>query len=56
MEEMITLKIPKNEVDVFLKVVEDIKFISEAEKGDEEISKGKFKTLDQIRKKYGTHS
>jgi len=53
---MLTLSIPKSEVDVFLKVVEDIKFMREAEKGDEEISKGKFKTLEQIREKYKIHS
>ncbi|MCS4541159.1 MAG: hypothetical protein HY929_02360 [Euryarchaeota archaeon] len=55
MEEMVTLKLPKKDVEAFLRVIEDIKFIEEAESGDEEINKGKFKTLDQIRKKYGTH-
>ena len=50
--EMITLKLPKDDVDAFLRVVEDIKFIKEAEKGDKEIEKGKFKTLAQLRKKY----
>ena len=52
MEKMITLKLHKSDVDAFLRVVEDIKFIKEAEKGDEEISKGKFKTLDEVRKKH----
>lgn len=55
MEKMITLKLPKKDVEAFLRVVEDIKFLKEAEKGDEEISKGKFKTLNQIRKKYKSH-
>lgn len=55
MEEMVTLKLPKKDVEAFLRVVEDIQFIKEAEKGDEEISRGKFKTLEQVRKKYGIH-
>ena len=52
MEDMITLKLPKSDVEAFLRVVEDIKFIKEAEKGDKEIDKGKFKTLGQLKKKY----
>ncbi len=52
MEEMITLRLPKGDVEAFLRVVEDIKFIKEAEKGDKEIDKGRFKTLEQVKKKY----
>lgn len=52
MSEMITLRLPKKDVETFLRVLEDIQFIKDAEQGDEEISKGKFKTLDQARKKY----
>lgn len=52
MEKMITLKLPKSDVDAFLRVVDNIKFIKEAEKGDEEINRGKFKSLDEIKKKY----
>ena len=52
MDDMITLKLPKSDVEAFLRVVEDIKFIKEAEKGDKEIDKGKFKTLGQLKKKY----
>ena len=52
MEEMITLKLPKSDVEAFLRVVEDIRFIKEAEKGDKEIDKGRFKTLARLRKKY----
>jgi hypothetical protein len=52
MTDMITLKLPKDDVEAFLRVVQDIKFIKEAEKGDKEIGKGKFKTLEQLRKKY----
>ena len=52
MGKMITLKLPKEDVEAFLRVVEDIKLIKEAEKGDKEIDKGRFKTLDQLRKKY----
>ena len=33
-------------------MVGGIKFIRKAEKGDEEIDKGRYKTLDYIRKKY----
>ena len=55
MGKMITVKLPKEDVEAFLRVVEDIKFIKEAEKGDEEINKGRFKTLDQLRKKYRIH-
>jgi len=53
---MITIKLPKSDVDAFLRVIEDIKFIKEAEKGDGEISKGKFKMLDQIKKSHGIQS
>jgi hypothetical protein len=49
---MLTLRLPKKDVEIFLRVLEDIKFIREAEKGDEEINKGKFKTLDSLRKKH----
>lgn len=56
MEKMITLKLPKSDVDAFLRVVEDIKFIKEAEKGDEEIEKGKYKSLDELRKKHKNQS
>jgi hypothetical protein len=52
MTEMITFRLPKDDVEAFLRVFEDIKFIKEAEKGDKEIDKNKFKTLDQLRKKY----
>ena len=53
---MITFKLPKEDVEAFLRVVGDIKFIKEAEKGDKEIDKGKFKTLDELRKKNSSHS
>ena len=55
MAKMITLKLPKEDVDAFLRVVADIKFIKEAKTGDKEISKGKYKTLEYLRKKYKTH-
>ncbi len=55
MGEMLTLQLPKRDVESFLRVVEDIRFIKEAEKGDEEISRGKFKTLEQLRKRYTAH-
>ena len=49
---MITLRLPRGDVEAFLRVVDDIKFIKEAEKGDKEIDNGKFKTLEQLRRKY----
>jgi len=52
MTEMITLRLPKNDVEAFLRVVEDIKFIKDAEKGDKEIEKSKFKTRQQLRKRH----
>ena len=55
MPEMMTLKLPKKDVETFLRVVGDIQFIRAAEKGDEEISKGRFKTLAQLRQKYKHH-
>ncbi len=55
MESMVTLKLPKKDIESFLRIVEDIRFIREAEKGDEEISSGKFKTLDEVRKRYSSH-
>jgi len=53
MEETITIQLPKRDIDAFLRVVDDIRFIKEAEKGVNEIEKGKFKTLDHVKKKYG---
>ena len=55
MAEMVTIKLPKKDLKSFLRVVDDIRFIKQAEKGDEEISKGKYKTLNQLRKKYKVH-
>lgn len=55
MGKMITMRLPKEDVEAFLRVVEDMKFIKEAEKGDEEIDSGRFKTLKQLRKKYKIH-
>lgn len=56
MAKMITLKLSEDDVEAFLRVVDDIKFIKEAEKGDREIDRGRFKTLAQVRKKYGLQS
>ena len=55
MQEMLTLKIPKEDVEAFLRVVEDIEFVQEAEKGNKEIDEGKFKTLEELKNKYNTH-
>lgn len=52
MEQMLTVQLPKKDVQAFLRVIEDIRFIEEAEKGDEEISRGKYITLEQLKKKY----
>ncbi len=56
MSKMVTIQMPKEDIEAFLRVVDEIRFIKEAEKGDKEIDEGKFKTLDQIRKKYNIHS
>lgn len=53
MEQTITIQFPKKDVDTFLNVVDDIKFIKEAEKGVKEIENGKYKTLAHVRRKYG---
>ena len=50
-QQMLTMKLPKKDVQAFLRVVEDIRLIQEAEKGDREIEKGKFVTLGQLKKK-----
>ncbi|MBI2971485.1 MAG: hypothetical protein HYY37_03665 [Candidatus Aenigmarchaeota archaeon] len=55
MTKMVTLKLPKKDVESFLRVVEDMRFIQSAEKGNEEIAKGDFKTLEHARKKYTYH-
>jgi len=52
MEDMITLRLPREDVEAFLRVVDDIKLVKDAEKGDKEIDTGNFKTLDQLKKKY----
>jgi len=52
MEEMLTLRLPRKDVDTFLRVVEDIEFIKEAEEGNKQIDAGKFKTLQQLKEKY----
>ena len=54
--DMVTIKMPKKDVEAFLRVVDDIKFAEKAERGDDEINKGKFKTLEQLNKKYRVHS
>ncbi|MBI2232514.1 MAG: hypothetical protein HYU56_01230 [Candidatus Aenigmarchaeota archaeon] len=52
MGKMITMKLPKEDVAALVRVLEDIRFLEKSEKGEEEIDKGKFKTLDQLKKKY----
>ena len=52
MGKMITMKLPKEDVAALVRVLEDIRFLEKAEKGNEEIDKGKFKTLGQLKKKY----
>jgi len=55
MEEMIALKLSKNDEEAFLRVVDDMRFIEKAEKGG-------FKTLDELKKnivigdKYGNRT
>ena len=56
MTEMITLKLPKQDVEAFLRVLEDVELIKEAEAGDKEIEAGRFKKLEDLEKKYENHS
>lgn len=53
MDEMVTVKLPKRDIEALMRIVEDIEFLGEAEKGDKEIEKGNFKTLEDAKKKYG---
>ena len=55
MAEMITIKMPKEDMEAFLRVVEDIKFIKDAENGDREIEEGEYKTLEEVKRKNGIH-
>ena len=55
MAEMVTIKLSKKDLESFLRVVDDIRLIKQAEKGDKEITKGKYKTLSQLKKKYKVH-
>lgn len=56
MTEMLTLRMPKEDVEAFIRVVEDMELIKEAETGDKEIQEGKFKKLEDMEKKYKNHS
>ncbi|MBI1974158.1 hypothetical protein HYS54_05065 [Candidatus Micrarchaeota archaeon] len=56
MAEMVTIQLPKKDVESLLHIVEDLRFLEAAEKGNGEISAGKFKTLKQVRAKYGIQS
>ena len=49
---MLTLKLPRKDVDAFLRVVEEIEFIKQAEEGNKQIESGKFKTLQELKQKY----
>lgn len=56
MTEMLTLRLPKEDVEAFVRVVEDIELVKEAEDGDMEIEEGKFKKLEELEKKYKNQS
>ena len=56
MTEMLTLKMPKEDVETFVRVLEDIELIKEAETGDKEIEEGRFKKLEDLEKKHKDHS
>ncbi|HLD41677.1 MAG TPA: hypothetical protein VJB06_01450 [archaeon] len=56
MTEMLTLKVPKEDVEAFLRVIEDIELIKEAEVGDKEIVEGRFKKLEDLENKYKVQS
>lgn len=47
---MVMMKIPKKDVQAFLRVLKDIAFIQEAERGDTEIERGRFVALEKMKK------
>ena len=51
MEKSVTLSLPKKDVEALLRILEDLRLISEAERGDAEINKGKYVTLKQLKKR-----
>ncbi len=51
MEESLTLVLPRKDVEVLLRVLDQIRLISEAEQGEAEIDKGKYLALDQLKEK-----
>ena len=55
MQEMLTVRIPKEDVEAFIRVVEDMKLIKEADAGDKEIEEGRFTKLEDLGKKYSDH-
>lgn len=52
MEQMVTLRMPKKDMEALLRVMEDMKFFKEAEEGSEQIKKGKYITLEDLERKH----
>lgn len=52
-DDRVVVSIPKKEVRSLIRTVEDLKFIEGTEKGKKEIEKGNYKTLEDLKEKYG---
>ncbi|MBI4181999.1 MAG: hypothetical protein HY520_03465 [Candidatus Aenigmarchaeota archaeon] len=52
-DQVVTLRLPRQDAQAFLRVVEDLAFFMEAEKGDDQIAQGRYITLSQCRKRHG---
>jgi len=50
-EDRVMISIPRKDVELLMRLAEDIKFIEKSEKGFEEIEKGDFISLDDYKKK-----
>lgn len=50
--EMVTIKLPKSDVEALLNIVDDIRFLQKAEEGMKEIKACNFVTLDEMMKKH----
>lgn len=51
MEESVTLVLPRKDVQILLKIMDEIRLASDAEPGEAEIDKAKAVALDQLKEK-----
>ncbi|MEM3085595.1 MAG: hypothetical protein QXT68_00435 [Halobacteria archaeon] len=50
--ETVTLSLPKKEVEVLLKVLDDIRFLEKVERGERQVRAGKYLTVEEFRRKH----